>query len=176
MKAFAVTVLSRLFRPRPDPRERLRPLWHAIVARSRDPWWYREGGVADTVPGRFDMIAAILCLVLLRLEPDADTAAAQVFLTELFVEDMDGQLRETGVGDPVVGKHMGRLVSALGGRLGAFRTALAQGDASMAAAVARNMTLPEGRDPAALSQALTAFSAALADSAAQSLLDGVLPQ
>src|SRR4051812_44073201 len=79
----------------PDPREALRPLWHAIVERSRDPMWYREGGVPDTVPGRFDMIAAILALVLLRLEPEPGTAREQVLLTELFVEDMDGQLRET---------------------------------------------------------------------------------
>ena len=42
-------------------------------------------------------------------------------LTEWFVEEMDGQLREQGVGDVVVGKHVGRLMATLGGRIGALR-------------------------------------------------------
>ena len=61
-------------------------------------------GVADTVEGRFDMIAPILALVMLRMENSAALAAKTGLLTELFVDDMDGQLRESGVGDLVVGK------------------------------------------------------------------------
>ena len=49
-------------------------------------------------------------------------------LAELFVEDMDGQLREFGVNDVVVGKRIGKLMSVLGGRLGAYRSALNAGD------------------------------------------------
>ena len=116
--------LSRLFKSEPDPREDLRPLWHRIVELSREPVFYRDDGVADTVGGRFDMIAALLALVLLRMEREPVLAQESVLLTELFVADMDAQLRETGVGDIVVGKHVGKLVSVLGGRLGAFREAL----------------------------------------------------
>lgn len=172
-----MSVLSRLFQVRPDPRERLRPLWHAVVARARDPRWFRDGGVADSVAGRFDMIVAILGLVLLRLERDPATAAGQALLTELFVEDMDGQLRESGVGDPVIGKHVGRLVAALGGRLGAFRDALAQGNgAAWRDALVRNVTLREGADPQALADGLYRLREALGATACEALLTGELPR
>ena len=103
------------------------PLYNAIVARAREPHWYVEGAVPDTVDGRFDMIAAILSLVLLRLESDPSAAQPSARLTERFVDDMDGQLRELGVGDIVVGKHIGKMMAMLGGRLGAYRDGIADG-------------------------------------------------
>jgi cytochrome b pre-mRNA-processing protein 3 len=157
-----MSLLARLFRSMPDPREELRPLWHRVVELSRDPVFYRDDGVADTVAGRFDMIAAMLVLVMLRLERD-DRAEEIVLLTELFVADMDAQLRETGVGDLVVGKHVGRLVSVLGGRLGAFREALASPDGTvLEAALARNATMAEGQETPALARRLRAFAGKLA--------------
>jgi cytochrome b pre-mRNA-processing protein 3 len=158
-----MSLLTRLLRPQADPREALRPLWHRTVEVSREAEWYRDGAVADTVAGRFDMIAAILALVLLRLEPEEETDGAQVYLTELFVEDMDGQLRESGVGDLVVGKHIGKLVSALGGRLGAFREALAANDdAAWHDALVRNVSLRDGADPAELGKRLRTLVSQLA--------------
>ena len=88
-----MSFLDRLFVRSPEPREALRPLWHATVVAARDPLWYRELGVADTVEGRFDMITLALALVMLRLEREPDQGDAAVRLTELFVEDMDAQLR-----------------------------------------------------------------------------------
>lgn len=140
-----MTFLSRLFGSSRDPREDLRPLWHRVVTLSRQPLWYADCGVADTVEGRFDMITAVLAIVLLRMERDDALTPASVYLTELFVDDMDGQLRESGVGDLVVGKHMGRLMSSMGGRLGAYRDGLASDDdAALTQAVQRNVTLVEG--------------------------------
>jgi len=157
-----MSLLSRLFTSQPDPREELRPLWHRVVELSREPALYRDDGVADCVPGRFDMIAAILVLVMLRLERD-ELADENVLLTELFVADMDGQLRESGIGDLVVGKHVGKLVAALGGRLGAFREALAsKEDELLEAALTRNTTMADGRDTAALARRLRAFADQLA--------------
>ena len=75
----------------------------------------------DTVDGRFDMIAAVLAFVLIRLEQDPAAAATSAQVTERFVDDMDGQLRQMGIGDIVVGKHIGRMMSMLGGRIGAYR-------------------------------------------------------
>ena len=83
--------------------------------------------VPDTVDGRFDMIAAVLCTVLLRLEREPEGLATTAPLTERFVDDMDGQLRQIGIGDIVVGKHIGKMMSMLGGRLGAYRDGLARG-------------------------------------------------
>jgi cytochrome b pre-mRNA-processing protein 3 len=108
-----------------DPREIMRPLYTHIVAKAREPHWYVDGGVPDSVDGRFDMVASILTLMLLRLEPGY--AQESVYLTEIFVDDMDAQLREFGIGDIIVGKHVGKMMGALGGRLGSLREAFAEG-------------------------------------------------
>jgi cytochrome b pre-mRNA-processing protein 3 len=121
--ATKLTFLHTLFGQR-DERARLRPLYEAGVAIARDPAWYRDGGVPDTVEGRFAMVAAVTALLLLRLEAEGETGKREpVLLTEIFIDDMDSSLREMGIGDFVVGKHVGKLLSALGGRLGAFRHA-----------------------------------------------------
>jgi len=172
-----MSMIARLFRPKtavePDPREALRPLWHRIVELSRDPRFYRDDGVADTVPGRFDMIVAILVVVLLRFERDRVLMHEAVLLTELFVEDMDGQLRESGVGDVVVGKKVGKLVSVLGGRLGALREARASRErAVLEAALARNVTMQDGRDTRDLAARLQAFDDHVATLDSKALLAG----
>jgi cytochrome b pre-mRNA-processing protein 3 len=71
---------------------------------------------------------------------------------------MDGQLRQSGVGDLVVGKRMGKLMSVLGGRIGALREALPQGDAALAEVLGRNMTLTEGADRVALAGQVQALA------------------
>lgn len=172
-----MSVLTRLFRTRPDPREALRPLWHNAVALSRQKHWYAADGVADNVAGRFDMITAIVALVLLRMEREQAIADRTALLTELFVEDMDGQLRESGVGDVVVGKHIGKLVSVLGGRLGALRVALdADDDAALQAVLARNVTVLEGAATDALARELRGLHARLGTISADQLLAGEIVQ
>ncbi len=118
----APSLLSRLF-GRTDARERMRGLYNAVIAEGRAEHWYAQGEVPDTLDGRFDMIVVILAQVLLRLEREGK-AQESVWLTELFVDDMDGQLRQEGIGDVVVGKHVGRMMSALGGRIAAYRVGL----------------------------------------------------
>ena len=132
-----MSFLQRLF---PDKKQRaaLAPLYAAIVAEGRDPFWYREGKVPDTIDGRFDMVAAVTALVLLRLEAEGEAGRGpSVLLTETFIDDMDATLRQIGIGDYVVGKHVGRMMAALGGRLAAFRDA--RESQSFAAAVRRNI-------------------------------------
>ena len=122
-----MSLLKRIFgSAEPDPKLKLVPLYNQIVAHARDPRWYEAGQVPDSLDGRFDMVAAVLVLVLLRLEEAAAYGQDMAHLTEVFVDDMDGQLRESGVGDVIVGKYMGKMMSALGGRLGAFRTGFEQ--------------------------------------------------
>lgn len=157
-----MSLLSRLLGQRQDDRAVARPLWHKVVEIAREKEWYARCGIADSVSGRFDAITLILSVVLLRMEREPDLVEPSVRLTELFVDDMDGQLRESGVGDVVVGKHMGRLMSVLGGRLGAYRQGLDGDEQTMAAAVRRNVTLVDGADPLLVAQRVRAFAAGLA--------------
>lgn len=115
-------------------------LYAAIVSEARRPDWYLAGEVPDTLDGRFDMVALILSLTLMRFESDPDPQAPQISadITDRFITDMDGNLRQDGVGDQVVGKHLGRMMAALGGRLGAYRDAGPDDDA-LAQALTRNL-------------------------------------
>lgn len=153
-----MSLLSRLLGKGTDPRADVRPLWHRVVEIAREKAWYAEYGMADTVAGRFDAVTLVLALVMLRMERDRTLIEPSVHLTELFVDDMDGQLRQSGVGDLVVGKRMGKLMSVLGGRIGALREALPQDDAALAEVLVRNVTLIEGADRLALAAQVRALS------------------
>lgn len=168
-----MSLLQRLLGTGPDPREKMRPLWHRIIEVSREEHWYAEEGVADSVSGRFDMVTVVLALVLLRFDGEPDTAGPSALLTELFVEDMDGQLRQTGVGDLMVGKHIGKLVSVLGGRIGALRKA-ADDDAELQAALARNVSLLDGAGPERLAPAVRRLQQRLASTPVADMLAGTI--
>lgn len=167
-----MSLLQRIFGNRAD-RQRLDPLYRAIVAQARDTAWYLEGGVPDTLNGRFDMVAALTALVLLRLEREDSARTDLVHLTELFVDDMEGTVRQIGVGDLVVGKHLGKMMSALGGRMTAFRDAEA-----MDASVLRNIfhdTPPSEEAATFVARRIERFRNGLARQPLEALLAGELP-
>ena len=173
-----MSFLSRVLGGARSDRARMLPLYEAVVAAGRDPAWYREGQVPDTIDGRFDIIAAVTALVLLRLEreQDRDSRVATTLLTELFIDDMEGSLRQIGIGDLVVGKQMGKLMGALGGRIGAFREA--GGEPEMRAAVGRNVfheAPPSDEALGFVTARLLRFRAALEATGREALLAGKVP-
>jgi cytochrome b pre-mRNA-processing protein 3 len=92
----------------------------------------------------------------------------------LFVDDMEEGLRQIGIGDLVVGKHVGRLVGALGGRLSAFRTALAEGS-GLAGPVRRNIfrDAPPSEDAvSSVARGLLALHEILSRTSADALMAG----
>ena len=157
-----------------DSKSELIPLYNQIVAKAREPHWYETGKVPDSIDGRFDMIATLFSLVLLRLEQDATQAQNMAHLTEVLVDDMDGQLREVGIGDMIVGKHIGKIMGAVGGRINAFRIALAD-NSQLDEAIARNVYRGEEVDSAAAThvrQGLLAVEQALAGVTSNDLTTG----
>lgn len=160
-----VNFVKRLLGIGTDPRAAMIPLYRSIVEEARNPWWYSEAGVPDTLDGRFDMVATILSLVLIRLETeDAAGREPSARLTEVFIDDMDGQLRELGIGDVVVGKHLGKMMSAMGGRLTVYREELADRP-RLEEALIRNLWRGEpgtNARPALVAERLQALSARLA--------------
>ncbi len=171
-----MSFLSRIFGPS-GGREALLPLYRRIVEEGRAPFWYREGGVPDTLQGRFDMIAAVMALVLLRLEREESANADSVRLTEIFIDDMEGTVRQIGIGDLMVGKHVGKMMSALGGRLAAFR-AVAAREREMEEAVRHNVfhDAPPSEDaPKVVAERLARFVVKLEAVPAATLLAGEVP-
>ncbi|WP_199553488.1 ubiquinol-cytochrome C chaperone family protein [Sandaracinobacteroides hominis] len=167
-----MSFLSRLLTP---PRPPLADLWDWITQTAREPRWYLRHAVADTVDGRFDMVALMTSLVMLRLE-DLKLMPQTALLTERFVEDMDGSLREIGIGDMVIGKKMGHVIGAMGGRLGVYRAALAPDadPALLPEALARNVWRGEAPEGAAddLASAVRELKARIEATPAKALLAG----
>jgi cytochrome b pre-mRNA-processing protein 3 len=124
------------------------------------------------------MVATMVALALLRLEAEDGRAGREsVALTEIFIDDMDGTLRQIGIGDFVVGKHVGRLVGALGGRLGAYREALC-GKGPLEPAVRRNVFRDGPVDEAQVAWVaarLRRLHERLGDTSMEPLLAGAFP-
>ena len=98
------------------------PLFDAAVREARRSDWYVEGGVPDTLDGRFTMLATVCALMTVRIEGSAEQSAA---LTERFIEAMDAEHRQMGINDPALGKQVRRMVAALARRVGEWRGAVA---------------------------------------------------
>lgn len=171
-----MSIFSRLFGKGSGSKDAMRPLWHSMVEIAREKAWYADCGVADSVPGRFDAVTMVMALMMLRMERDKteddSLIAPSVRLTELFVDDMDGQLRQSGVGDLVVGKRMGKLMGVLGGRTNAYREGLAGDDSALVPVLERNVTLIEGADKALLAARVRSLHAQIDALSNEELLAG----
>jgi len=107
-------------------------LYGELTARSRALVFFREFGVADTIDGRFDLMALHGWLALEHLQGEA----AQALVDAVFV-GFDEAMREQGQGDMGLGRKMKQFADAWYGRLNAYSAAP---DApALAAALARNL-------------------------------------
>jgi len=133
-----------LFRRRVRP-DTISTLYGTIVAQARLPCFYREYGVPDTVNGRFDLLVLHLALVLDRLADESQLRELGQALFDHFCTDIDRNLREMGIGDLSVPKHMQRVGEAFYGRAQAYRAGLARdGRQALVEALERNIYGQEG--------------------------------
>ncbi len=116
--------LGALLKPAPE-KVAARELYERIVGQSRQPVFYLDGGVADNVDGRFDLIALHVFLVLHRFkEEDAGSSPIAQALFDVFFQNMDESLREMGVGDLSIGKKIQKMAQAFYGRVAAYEDGL----------------------------------------------------
>jgi len=115
-------------------------LYGAAVAAARAPYYYATLGVPDTLDGRFDLVGLHAFLVIRRLAalPPPGPDVAQAVFDAMF-NDMDFNLRELGVSDLSVGRKVKQMWEAFHGRAMAYQAALAEGEAPLAEALARNV-------------------------------------
>lgn len=162
---------------RRDPHEAAAmALYAALVVQARHPEFYTRLGVADTVDGRFDMVALHAFLVLRRLRrAGAAAAGLSQALFDIMFADMDQNLREMGVGDLGVGKKVKRMAEAFYGRVAAYDAGLDGDGAALEAALARNLyrgAVPDAGALAAMAAYMRRQDAALAGQDAAALLAG----
>lgn len=117
-----LAALRRLLTPDPVQLQAAE-LYVAAVTRSRDPFFYDECGIPDTLDGRFEMILLHLFLLTQRIAitPEEFPDQFTTRLTNVFLADMDRNLREMGVGDTSVGKKIKPMAQAYYGRLKYYR-------------------------------------------------------
>lgn len=128
-------MIFNLFR-KTSPSDAVFAVYSAIVAQSRQPRFYAEWGIADTVTGRFDMICLHLVLLFRRLRAEEGRAAEfSQAVFDLFFKDMDQSLRELGAGDLAVPKKIQKMGSIFYGLLASLNAALDAGDAAAVEAV-----------------------------------------
>ena len=162
-------------KPRIPSRGTIEAIYGMIVTQAREPLFYRDLGVPDTVNGRFDMLVLHLWMVLRRLKPMPDGAALCQALFDRFCEDMDANLREMGVGDLTVPKRMQAFGEAFYGRTAAYDLALTDGHEALAQALCKNILNGEKIEQARrLAAYAEAAIAALAGQDAAALLSGAV--
>jgi len=111
-----------------------------VVAAARRPALYGPARAPDTFDGRFEIISACATIAFIRLkdEPGAGRLA-QAFADRLFL-GLDESLREAGVGDLSVAKHMKALARRVYGRVQAYEAAIRVHDSTaLRDALARNV-------------------------------------
>lgn len=102
-------------------------LYGSIVTQARNPAFYKDYGVPDTLNGRYELIVVHMALVLAALTASAEEKSAELAraLVEHFVTDMDDSLRQLAVGDLSVPKKVKKAAAGLRERSRSYTRALA---------------------------------------------------
>jgi cytochrome b pre-mRNA-processing protein 3 len=164
---------NRFRKPGTASRGTIEAIYGMVVAQAREPAFYAGLNVPDTVEGRFDMLLLHLWMVLRHLRTTKGGEDLSQALFDRFCEDMDGNLREMGVGDLTVPKRMQAFGEAFYGRTAAYDLALAGGEDELAQAIGRNVLNGAHPDSAQkLAQYAAAVLAALTRADAAALAGG----
>jgi cytochrome b pre-mRNA-processing protein 3 len=114
-------------------------LYEALRAQSRLPIFYERYAVPDTVDGRFEMLAVHCYLVMRRLNAAGEKKLAQK-LFDVFFRQIEKNLREMGIGDLGVPKHMKRMMNGFNGRASHYEAAiLTDNDTELKQAIRQNI-------------------------------------
>ena len=130
--------LRERWRSQSSRRDAVHRLYASVVEQSRHPTFYAAWGVPDSREGRLEMLNlhAMLAMRRLRGEGQEGRAVAQDLFDLMFL-DLDRHLREWGVGDLSVGKHVKQLAQSFFARAAALDPLLDAGDATGVAEVLR---------------------------------------
>jgi cytochrome b pre-mRNA-processing protein 3 len=109
--------------------------------------------LADSLDGRFDMLAFHAWLVLAELRGGEPAQS----LTDMIFTGFDEAMREQGVGDIGIGHKLKAMAKAFYGRMAAYDSA--RSEEELAAALARNLWRGASPDARACKLAAYAFAA-----------------
>ena len=142
-----------------------RALYDGLVTRAREPVFFEGLGVADTIDGRFDVLAFHAWMVLTELK---GSPAAQA-LTDILFTGFDEAMREQGAGDMGIGHKLKAMAKAFYGRMAAYD--VAKDEPALAEALAKNLW--RGAEVDDRARVLAAYAVRARASLRQSLPDGL---
>ena len=115
-------------------------LYAAMAVQARQPAFFADLGVPDTVDGRFNVLALHAWMVIDRTRMEADGDALAQALFDVMFGHLDSAVREMGAQDLGVGRRIKVMAEGLHGRALAFRAAMADADpAVLERALRRNV-------------------------------------
>ena len=117
--------------------EAARAVYAACLEQVRRPVFYTDYRADDRFEGRFDLLLVHLFCVL-HVVGDKDGAFNQALFDVCFA-DMEQTLREMGIGDMGIPKHMKRMMKAFNGRMTRYEEAYASGKGAMIEALRLNL-------------------------------------
>jgi cytochrome b pre-mRNA-processing protein 3 len=149
-------------------------LYGSVPAQAREPVFYAQLSVPDTLEGRFELYTLHIVLLLERLKGEGPAAAETgQALFDAYLRGLDDAFREMGVGDLAVSKRMKKLGQAFYGRVKSYSKSfgLLPDRAPLEALIGR--TLFEG-SKAPQPQAMADYVLATRDRLATQPLEGLL--
>ena len=114
----------------------VRSLYAALNAQARQRTFFADFAVADSLDGRFDLVALHAWLVFERLRTAGLADVAHALSDAIFV-GFDEALRDLGAGDMSMGRKIKQMGDAFNGRINAYGAAT--GEDELSAAILRNV-------------------------------------
>ncbi len=132
--------MFKFFKDKRKRKKTAQTMYEGVVRSARQPVFYEDMAVPDTVDGRFEMISLHCYILVHRLsqsdEPDKKKLSQALF--DSFFVNMERSLREMGIGDLAVPKHMKRMMQGFNGRARHYEDAIMDKD-KLKEALARNV-------------------------------------
>ena len=157
---------------------RAEPLYDQLMRAARQPVFYAELGVADSVEGRLEMLMLFVGLAVRRLSQEAAGRETARQLSELFIDDMERSMREIGYDDSGLKRRLKKVVGAFYGRAEATAAGLASDSpVTLADTLARNVYggAADRRSVACLADHVRDFARRLAETPVDEVAAGALP-
>jgi cytochrome b pre-mRNA-processing protein 3 len=144
-----ISMIFGLFGKKNHNRTIIERQYAALTATARQPGFYADLAVPDTVMGRFEMLSVVMILFFRRTRA-SETSGQEIAqeIVDAFFQDIDYSIRELGIGDNGVPKRMKKLAGMFYGRLESYAAAMDRNDRETLAQALRRNIYPEPRDDA----------------------------
>lgn len=115
-------------------------LYSFVRDAARNPAFFGEGKIADSVDGRFEILVMHGFLLMRALRQHNQVERVDQLVFDAMIRDLDGAVRELGASDTRVGRRIKSMAQGFFGRSKSYHEALESADpAQIHEALARNI-------------------------------------